>query len=64
MPALPQKKGFVREALFLLPLDDRLAAPLNGIAKREHRRHDKNEPDLTRPEAIRRLVEIGVKAKK
>jgi hypothetical protein len=23
-----------------------------------------NEPDLTRPEAIRRLVEIGLKAKK
>jgi hypothetical protein len=24
----------------------------------------KNDPDLTRPEAIRRLVEIGLKAKK
>jgi hypothetical protein len=24
---------------------------------------DQNEPDLTRPEAIRRLVEIGLRAK-
>jgi hypothetical protein len=38
-------------------LDDPLAALDGWIAKQR-------EPDLSRPEAIRRLVELGLKAKK
>ncbi len=37
-------------------LDDRIAI-LDAWIKKQ------NEPDLSRPEAIRRLVEIGLKAK-
>jgi hypothetical protein len=38
-------------------LPDQSAAIAGWIAKQK-------DPDLTRPEAIRRLVEIGLKAKK
>jgi hypothetical protein len=38
-------------------LDDRIAALDAWIAKRK-------EPELSRPEAIRRLVELGLKVKK
>jgi hypothetical protein len=38
-------------------LDDPMSALDSWIAKQK-------DPDLTRPEAIRRLVELGLKAKK